>query len=65
MSLARRLRVLFLCTTLQLGVLAGVPMRPDEIQELMQQMNLPKQARELPSAEENGDEPLSGLHISQ
>jgi hypothetical protein len=57
MSFARRLRVFFLCATLQVGVLAGVPMRPDEIQELMQQMNLPKLAKQLPCKEESGDDP--------
>jgi hypothetical protein len=51
MALRRRLRVLFLCATLQIGVLAGVPMRPDEIEELMQQINQPKLAQVLPADE--------------
>ena len=55
MSLARRLRVLFLCGTLQLGVLVGVPMRPDEIQELMNQISQPKLAHMLPTDEDDGD----------
>ena len=55
MSLRKRLRVLFLCATLQLGVLAGVPMRPDEIQELMNQINQPKLAHILPADEDEGD----------
>jgi hypothetical protein len=57
-SLTRRLRVLFLCATLQVGVLVGVPMRPDKIQELMHQMNQPKLAQQLPSEGDNGDDPL-------
>jgi hypothetical protein len=55
MSLARRLRVLFLCATLQLGVLAGVPMRPDEIQALMNHIYQPKLAHMLPTDEDDGD----------
>jgi hypothetical protein len=58
MSLAKRLRVIFLCATLQLGVLAGVPMRPDEIQELMNQINQPKLAHVLPTEEDDGDDPV-------
>ena len=30
MSLASRLRVVFVCLALELGVVSGVPMRPDE-----------------------------------
>jgi hypothetical protein len=60
MSLASRLRVLFLCATLELGVLIGVPMRPDQIQELMHQMNQPTVAHTLPADEEGGDDPPDG-----
>ena len=56
MSLARRLRVVFLCATLQLGVLVGVPMRPDEIQELMHQICQRKLAHVLPTDENSGAE---------
>ena len=45
MSLASRLRVLVVCVGLEMGVLSGVPMRPDEIQDLMHQMNQPNVAR--------------------
>jgi len=31
----KRLRVLFVSAVLEMGVLVGAPMRPDEIQELM------------------------------
>jgi hypothetical protein len=57
MSLASRLRVLFVCLALEGGVLSGVPMRPDEIRELMNQMNQPKFAHVLPSEELGGDDP--------
>jgi len=57
MSLASRLRVVFICAALQLGVFSGVPMRPEQIQELMHQMNQPKLAHVLPADEEGGDDP--------
>jgi hypothetical protein len=57
MSLAKRLRVLVVCAALEIGVLSGVPMRPDEIQELMNQMNQPKVAHVLPSQNDEGDDP--------
>jgi hypothetical protein len=43
-----------------MGVLGGVPMRPDEIQELMHQMNQPALAHVLPTEdEEGGDSPTA------
>jgi hypothetical protein len=53
-SLMTRLRVLLVCVVLQAGVLVGVPVRPDEIQELMHQMNQPKLAHVLPSENDDG-----------
>ena len=60
MSLASRLRVLFVCAVLELGVLSGVPVRPDEIQQLMNQMNQPKLAHVLPAGEEGDEDPPDG-----
>ena len=60
MLLASRLRVLFVCAVLELGVLSGVPVRPDEIQQLMHQMNQPKLAHVLPADEEGGNDPSDG-----
>lgn len=57
MSLKSRLRVLGVCLTLQLGVLCGVPMRPDQIQELLNQMNQPTFAHVLPTQDDDGDDP--------
>jgi hypothetical protein len=54
MSLASRCRVLVVCVALEIGVLGAVPMRPDEIQELMHRMNQPKVAHLLPTEDENG-----------
>jgi hypothetical protein len=56
MSLASRLRVLAVCVTLEMGVLGGVPMRPDEIQELMHQMNQPALAHVLPTEDHDGED---------
>lgn len=55
MSFKKKLRALLLCAALELGVLSGVPMRPDEIRELMNQMNRPKLAHVLPSEEKKGN----------
>ena len=57
MSLASRLRVLVVCVALEMGVFSGVPMRPDEIQALMNQMNQPKIEHVLPSENDAGDDP--------
>ena len=57
LSLRKRLRVVFVCAFLQFGTLVGVPMRPEEIRDLMQQMNAPKIAHVLPSEEDDGGDP--------
>lgn len=56
MSLKKRLRVLLACAGLELGVLMGVPMRPDQIRELMHQMNQPTLAHVLRSEDGAGDD---------
>ena len=56
-SLRKKLRVLLACAALEMGVMMGVPMRPDQIKELMNQMNQPTVARALPADEESGDDP--------
>jgi hypothetical protein len=53
----RKLRTIFVCAFLQVGVLAGVPMRPEQIRELMQQMNAPTITHVLPSEDESGEPP--------
>ena len=57
MSLKKRLRTILVCVALEFGVLSGVPMRPDEIRALMDQINQPKLAQALPASEEPGDDP--------
>jgi hypothetical protein len=41
-SFKHRLRALLLCLPLLLGALGGMPMRPEEIEELMHTMNQQK-----------------------
>ena len=57
MSLRRRLRVLAVCLVLQAGVVSGVPMTPDQIRELMNDMNQPKLAHVLPAADDGSADP--------
>ena len=52
MSLKKRLRTILVCVALEFGVLSGVPMRPDEIRALIDQINQPKLAQALPASEE-------------
>ena len=59
MSLASRLRVCVVCFALEMGVLSGVPMRPDEIQDLMHQMNQPKMAHVIRIENDIGDDPVT------
>ena len=55
MSLKSYLRTVLCCAVLQVGALAGVPMRPDEIRELMHTLNVPKLAWVLPDKTDDGD----------
>jgi hypothetical protein len=56
MSLRKRLRTIFLCTTLEFAALMGMPMRPEEIDELMHTMNQPKLAHTIPEQQEEDEE---------
>ena len=58
MSLKKRLRTIFMCAALELGVLSGVPMRPEEIRALMNHINRPKLAHVLPTDEQSGGDPM-------
>ena len=57
MSIKKILRTVFVCAVLELGALASVPMRPEEIQDLMHQLNRPKLAHVLPSEDDDGNDP--------
>jgi hypothetical protein len=52
-----RLRTVLCCLALQVGALVGVPMRPEEIQELMQTLAQPTLARTNPDRPDDGDLP--------
>jgi hypothetical protein len=52
-----RLRNVLFCIVLALASSAGVPMRADEVEELMQAMNQPKVAHTLQD-ERRDDDPL-------
>ena len=52
MPLKHRLRALLLCLPLLLGALGGMPMRPEEIEELMHAMN---QQKIVVTVEDNGN----------
>jgi len=54
MSIKRRLRTLVLCLPLLLGSVAGVPMRPEDIENLTHSMNQQKIAVTIPEENERG-----------
>jgi len=55
MSIIRRLRTVACCAILEIGTLMGVPMRPEQIQDLMRAMNVPKLAQTNPDESTTGD----------
>ena len=54
MSLKDRLRKIALCITLEAGLIMGVPMRPEEIEELMHCMSQPEIVRTIPEESDAG-----------
>ena len=56
-----KLRTLLLCLPLLVGSLIGAPVRPEEIEELMQSMNQQKIAYTIPDESENGDDTIRRL----
>jgi len=55
MSIRRRLRTILVCAVLEWSALIGMPMRPEEIVELMQTMNTPRVVRTIPDEDEGAD----------
>ena len=51
-----RLRSLFLCVVLELGLMAGIPMRPDEIARLMRWLAGPRAEQAGPDQPAKGDD---------
>jgi hypothetical protein len=58
--LKHRLRTLLCCSVLEMGALLGVPMRPEQIQELMHTLNQPTIAQTNPEQRPDGDKPETG-----
>jgi hypothetical protein len=56
MSWRHRLRTLLVCVVLEWSAMLGMPMRPEEIVELMQTMNAPKIVRTIPDERDHGDD---------
>jgi len=54
-STKHRLRTLLLCLPLLPGAFSGMAMRPEEIEELMHNMNQPKIVYTIPGESESGD----------
>jgi hypothetical protein len=59
-SIKNLLRTLAICLPLMVGIIGGVPMKPEEIEELMHNLNQPKITVTIPGESENGDEPIEG-----
>ena len=57
MSIRHRLRAILVCVVLEWSALIGVPMRPEEIVDLMQTMNAPRVVHTNPDEHESGDDP--------
>jgi hypothetical protein len=60
-SIKRRLRNLLVCLPLLLGAFSGMPMRPEEIEELMHSMNRQRIEYTIPQESGDGKEPLPRL----
>jgi len=61
MSIKGLLRTLLVCLPLAFGSLAGIPMRPEEIEDLMHHLNQPKITVMVPDDSENGDDTIKRL----
>ena len=62
MSLGEKLRTCFVCAALELGVLGGIAVPPEEIRALLNQINQPKLAHVLPADEESGGDTPATPH---
>jgi hypothetical protein len=60
-SIKGRLRTLSICFPLLLGAFGGMPMRPEEIEELMHSMNQQKITHTIPEGNGDGNPPLPKL----
>ncbi len=58
MSLRQKTRKLALIGLISLGLLAGAPMRPEEIEEMLYRFSQPKVAHVLRQEDEDGEDAL-------
>ena len=65
MSLTGKLRKLILCLVLGGGSIMGVPMRPNEIEELMRAMNQPRVEITIREEDWKGDDPTADSSAPQ
>lgn len=63
MSVRHKSRLLLLCFAVGFGSLIGIQMKPEEIEELMSNMNQPKIAHTLPEDYEDGEERLRKMGL--
>jgi hypothetical protein len=54
-SWMEKLRTVFVCLTLEVGILFGVPMKPEEIQRLLRDLNQTTLAQTLPEEKDTGE----------
>ena len=52
----QRLRTILVCCVLEFGAVIGLPMRPEEIEALMQTMNQPTIVHTIPDEHDIGDD---------
>ena len=55
MRVSARLRTLLVCAMLEYAAMMGSPMRPEEIEDLMRQMNQPTPAHVVRDENDTGD----------
>ena len=61
MSIKHKLRMLLLYLPLLAGSLCGVPMRPEDMDQLMEAMNQERIEYVIPDDSENGDETIKEI----
>ena len=62
MSIKHKLRMLLLYLPLLAGSLSGVTMRPEDMDQLMEAMNLERIEYVIPDDSENGDETIKEIN---
>ena len=60
----KRFQRVLLCLVLSAGSQIGIPMRPEDIEELLRTMNQPKLVRKFADEEDRGDDPIAESRTS-